>query len=104
MVPERQRHEAISYGHSSQMAGQVVRCGVSGWHWPGSPPHALQSRCTPLCGDSPRQWRGVGCCSQVFEALGMTRYRVSLELDHGFSVEGEVRRLLRARREAEVSE
>lgn len=34
----------------------------------------------------------------------MTRYRVSLELDHGFSVEGEVRRLLRARRDADAHE
>lgn len=38
------------------------------------------------------------------QGVGVTRYRVSLELDHGFSVEGEVRRLLRARREAEVFE
>jgi hypothetical protein len=33
----------------------------------------------------------------------MTRYRVAIEIDHGFSVEGEVRRLLRARRDAEVA-
>jgi hypothetical protein len=33
----------------------------------------------------------------------MTRYRVAMEIDHGFSVEHEVRRLLRARRDAEIA-